>query len=92
MTENLVDPLMQPEIILSENDVPGAKLTKDLAECNVDELKRLLECRGQKRGGRKAELVARVEGRLKLNLPIDSKIDNGLWYIKKEQKNSHVMQ
>ena len=82
MTENLVDPLMQPEIILSENDVPGAKLTKDLAECNVDELKR----------GRKAELVARVEGRLKLNLPIDSKIDNGLWYIKKEQKNSHVMQ
>ena len=92
MTENLVDPLMQPEIILSENDVPGAKLTKDLAECNVDELKRWLECRGQKRGGRKAELVARVEGRLKLNLPIDSKIDNGLWYIKKEQKNSHVMQ
>ena len=92
MTENLVDPLMQPEIILSENDVPGAKLTKDLAEFNVDELKRWLECRGQKRGGRKAELVARVEGRLKLNLPIDSKIDNGLWYIKKEQKNSHVMQ
>ena len=92
MTENLVDPLMQPEIILSENDVPGAKLTKDLAECNVDELKRWLECRGQKRGGRKAELVGRVEGRLKLNLPIDSKIDNGLWYIKKEQKNSHVMQ
>ena len=92
MTENLVDPLMQPEIILSENDVPGAKLTKDLAECNVDELKRWLEYRGQKRGGRKAELVARVEGRLKLNLPIDSKIDNGLWYIKKEQKNSHVMQ
>ena len=92
MTENLVDPLMQPEIILSENDVPSAKLTKDLAECNVDELKRWLECRGQKRGGRKAELVARVEGRLKLNLPIDLKIDNGLWYIKKEQKNSHVMQ
>ena len=58
----------------------------------MDELKRWLECRGQKRGGRKAELVARVEGRLKLNLPIDLKIDNGLWYIKKEQKNSHVMQ
>ena len=30
---------MQPEIILTEIDVPGAKLTKDLAECNVDELK-----------------------------------------------------
>ena len=30
MAENIVDPLMQPEIILTENDVPGAKLTKDL--------------------------------------------------------------
>ena len=39
MAENVVDPLMQPEIILTENDVPGVKLTKDLAECNVDELK-----------------------------------------------------
>ena len=45
-----------------------------------------------KKGGRKAELVARVEGLLKLNLPIDSKIDNGLWYKQKEQKNRHVMQ
>ena len=49
MAENVVNPLKQPEIILSENDVPGAKLTKDLAECNVDELKRWLECRGQKK-------------------------------------------
>ena len=47
---------------------------------------------GTKKGGRKAELVARAEGLLKLNLPIDSKIDNGLWYKQKEQKNSHVMQ
>ena len=92
MAENIVDPLMQPEIILTENDVPGGKLTKNLAECNVDKLKRWLECGGQKKGGRKAELVARVEGLLKLNLPIDSKIDNGLWYKQKEQKNSHVMQ
>ena len=45
-----------------------------------------------KKGGRKAELVARVEGLLKLNLPIDSKIDNGLCYKQKEQKNSHVIQ
>ena len=36
--------------------------------------------------------MARVEGLLKLNLPIDSKIDNGLWYKQKEQKNRHVMQ
>ena len=32
MAENVVDPLMEPEIILTENDVPGARLTKDLAE------------------------------------------------------------
>ena len=44
-----MDPLMKPEIILTENDVPEAKLTKALAECNVDELKRWLECRGQKK-------------------------------------------
>ena len=59
MAENVVDPLMQPEIILTENDVPGAKLTKDLAECNVDELKRWLECRGQKKVEKKAYLRAR---------------------------------
>ena len=49
MTENVVDSLMQPEIILTENDVPGAKLIKGLAESNVDELKRWLECRGEKK-------------------------------------------
>ena len=32
MPENAVDPLMQPEIILTENDVPGAKLTKILQD------------------------------------------------------------
>ena len=40
---------MQPEIILTENDVPRAKLTKDLAKYNVDGLKCWLECRGQKK-------------------------------------------
>ena len=49
MAENVVDPLMQPEIILTENNVPGAELGKDLAECNVDELKCWIECRGQKK-------------------------------------------
>ena len=33
-----------------------------------------------------------MEGLLKLNLSVDSKIDNGLWYKQKKQKNSHVMQ
>ena len=49
MAEKVVHPLMQPEIILTENDVSGTKLTKDLAECNVDKLKRWLECRGQEK-------------------------------------------
>ena len=47
---------------------------------------KMLECRGQETGGRKAELIARGEGLLKLNLPIDSRIDNGFWYKPKEQK------
>ena len=92
MTENVVDSLMQPDIILTEKDVPGAKLTKYFAECNVNELKRWLECWGQKKVGRKAELEARAEGLLKLNLSIDSKIGKGLRYKEKEQKNSHVIQ
>ena len=62
MAENVVDLLMQPEIILTENDVPGVKLTKDLTECKLDELKRWLESRGQKKGGRKTEVIAPVEG------------------------------
>ena len=33
-----------------------------------------------------------MEGLLKLNLPIDSKINDDLWYKQKEQKNSHVNQ
>ena len=49
MTENIVDPLKQPDVIVTENNVPGAKLTKDLTEFNVDELKRWLECTGQKK-------------------------------------------
>ena len=51
-----MDPLTQPEIILTENDVPGAKLTKNLAECNVDELKRWLECGGQKKRWKKSRI------------------------------------
>ena len=47
MAEIVVNPLMKHEIILTENDAPGAKLTKDLKECNVDQLKHWLECRGQ---------------------------------------------
>lgn len=42
IAENVVDPLLQPEIIFTEKDMVGAKLTKDLTECNLE---RWLECR-----------------------------------------------
>ena len=46
--------------VLSENDVPGAKLKSDPIHCSVDELKRWLYCHGIKRTGKKDELVERV--------------------------------
>ena len=66
-----VDNCMLPEIQLEEKDIPGAKLLKDPLECNIEELKRWLECRGQKKSGKKGELVERVQGCLRLNLPLD---------------------
>ena len=77
-TENVVDPLIQPKTILIEKDVSSTTLRKDLTECNLDELKCCLEYRGQKKGGRKTELIARMGGLLKVNLLIDSKVDNGM--------------
>ena len=43
MAENVVNSPMQAEIILTENDVPEARLKKDLTEGNLD------ECRGQEK-------------------------------------------
>ena len=86
MAESIVDPFMKSEIIFNENGVPRVKLTKYLTECYLDELKCQLECRGQKKDGCKAELIARMEGLLKLNLTIDSKIDNGLCCKQEKQK------
>ena len=41
-------------IILSEDDVPGAKLTEILpSECSMDQLKCWLECHGLKKTGKK---------------------------------------
>ena len=36
-------------IILNEEDVPGAKLSKDPTAYNMEELKRWLECHGLKK-------------------------------------------
>lgn len=72
-------------VLLGDSDVPGATINKDPAECNVETLQRWLECHGQKKGGRKSELVERVCGCLKLNIPVDPKVDGGKWYeLKKE--------
>ena len=77
--------------ILTEDDVPGAKLKKDPESCIVDELKRWLECHGLKKSGKKAELVERVKEGLKTKLPVSQKIDGGRWYelkLKKSQEGS----
>ena len=75
-------------IILEENDVPGSKLTKDPSACTITELQRWLECHGQKKSGRKADLVLRVKGLLSLNIPIDPKVDGGKWYLLKDKSLS----
>lgn len=68
------------ELILTEDDVPGAKLLKDVCECTVVELKHWLECHGQKKCGKKAELQERVRGSTLLDFKVDPKIDDGKWY------------
>ena len=52
--------LVLEETILSERDIPGASLPKDLANGSVLDLKHWLECHGEKKFGRKQELVDRV--------------------------------
>ena len=48
------------EIVLTAEDIPGAKLPRENAEeCTVPQLRRWLSCRGAKTSGKKAELVKR---------------------------------
>ena len=48
------------QIVLTEEDIPGAKLPRGNAEeCTVPQLRRWLLCRGAKTSGKKAELVKR---------------------------------
>ena len=63
-------------IVLSEEDVPGAKLKKLPRDCTVLELNRWLECHGLHKKGNKTELVERVNlsmGKIK----VDPKVDGG---------------
>ena len=48
------------EMILKEEDIPGAKLPRDTPEeCKVQQLQRWLLCRGAKETGKKEVLVQR---------------------------------
>ena len=67
-------------VVLTEDEVPGAKLTKPPSDCNVLELKRWLECHGEKKSGKKQELVDRVNGCISLKIKVDPKVDGGKWY------------
>lgn len=80
------------QILLKETDVPGARLTQDPKQCNVDVLKRWLECHGLKKSGKKDELVRRVEDALKLDLQVDPKVDGGKWYNLKASSSSSTTQ
>ena len=86
ISRNVVDNCMLSELQLEEKDIPGAKLVQDPSECNLEELKGWLECRGQKKSGKKVELVEQVLGCLKLNIPLDPKDDNGVQYQQKLDK------
>jgi hypothetical protein len=53
------------------------------------ELKRWLECHGEKRSGKRQELVDRVKGCIALKIKVDPKVDGGKWYeIKTKSQTS----
>ena len=76
--------------ILKEDEVPGAKLLKEPEKCVIEELKTWLECHGLKKSGKKDELINRVRDGLKLNLPVDPKIDGGKWYNLKAKDSGSI--
>jgi len=49
----------ETEIILTEDDIPGAKLNKHVEECSCSVLRRWLLCRGAKTSGKLADLRKR---------------------------------
>ena len=70
--------------VLTENDVPGAKLPGPPEQCTIHQLKRWLQCHGIKQSGRKSKLVDRVKlyhGKVK----VDLKVDGGKWYQMKKR-------
>ena len=65
-------------------------MLKEPEKCVVEELKRWLECHGVKKSGKKAELINRVRDGLKLNLPVDPKIDGGKLYNLKTEDSALI--
>ena len=53
MVCHAVNNYMLPEFQLEKNYIPEAKLVKNPSECNLEELKGFLECRKQKKSGKK---------------------------------------
>ena len=73
--------VLDMEVInLYEDDVFGTKLSRQPADASVIELKRWLKCRGLKVSGSTPVLVNRVINAMKMDLPIDIKVDEGKWY------------
>ena len=60
MANNRKSPGKDVKVILTEDDIPGARIPRETAgECSVVQLKRWLLCRGAKIIGNKEALVAR---------------------------------
>ncbi|KAG5877350.1 hypothetical protein JTB14_005150 [Gonioctena quinquepunctata] len=73
------------KIKLDKNDVPGASLQEKPIEAHsVTQLKRWLKCRGQKVGGKKDDLIERVNFCISEGIhEIDISIDKGRWFHEK---------
>lgn len=57
--------------------MPGPKLVKEFSKCSVEELKKWLECHGQKKIGKGLALFERVKRLLQLNVKVNPKVDGG---------------
>ena len=71
-------------IVLSEDDVPGAKFKSTPETYNMEQLKRWLKCHGMKVGGRKPELVERVRQCIAMKIGVGNTWIDGtffLWYM-----------
>ena len=76
------------EVILTENDVPGAYFTDNPSKYDVMASKRWLACHCQNRKGLRAELLERVRGCIALKVQVDPKVDKGKWYELKKKGGS----